>query len=276
VSYLFHSFRELNDANILVRWCYGKVQFRSLPIQIQNILRSEKPHIRLHINQQRIIGQPPQILQVDSIPPSNLSTIRLTEFWDDVRALQDLLAASTQLQALDLCRNVRFLTGRQRLPPIKELTLHAWPYEREQVPEIWDLTQVERLKLVEVSMRKFLDSLPPQSFANVKRLEYDENTTWVDMLQRLVENINQLEEVDVICLAPRELIPALGRHGGSLQVLKLRDLSGRRPQMDEASIGEILRLCPNLVTLALDLEFSERARDEEVIALLNFGGSTLY
>jgi hypothetical protein len=258
---------DLSDADIIGRWCYGKVQFRSLPIQIQNILRSEKPHIRLHINQQRIIGQPPQILQVDSIPSSNLSSIRLTEFRDDVFALQDLLAASTQLQAVDLCRNVHFVTGRQKLPPIKELTIHVWPYDREQVAQIWNLTQVERLKLVEVSMRKFLDSIPPQSFANVKKLEYDENTTWVDVLQRLVEDISHLEELDVICLSPKELIPALERHGDSLRVLKLRDLSGRRPQMDEASVGEILRLCPNLVALALDLELLERTRDDEVLLL---------
>jgi hypothetical protein len=156
------------------------------------------------------------------------------------------------------------LTGRKKLPPIKELTFHAWPYEKEQVPEIWDFSNVERLKLAQVSMRKFLDSLPAQSFSKVKRLEYDENTTWVDMLQRLVEDIDQLEELDVTCLAPTELIPALKTHGHSLRVLKLRDLSGRRPQMNEASIKEILRLCPDLVTLALDLEFREQFRDDEV------------
>lgn len=156
------------------------------------------------------------------------------------------------------------MTGRPKLPPIKELTLHAWPYERDQVREIWNFTQVERLTLDQLSMRNFLNSLHPLSFANVKKLEYDENTTWVDMLQRLVENINHLEELDVICLSPKELIPALRRHGDSLQVLKLRDLSGRRPQMDEASMRELLRLCPNLVSLSLDLEFSERSRDDEV------------
>lgn len=262
----YHRPVKSSDADGPERWRYRKIQFWSLPVQVQTILRTEQPHIRLHINQQRTIGLPPQRFDVDSIPPSNLSSLRLTEFWDDVRGLQDFLAASTGLQVLELCRNIRFLTGRQKLPPIKELTLHAWPYEREEVPEIWDFTHVERLKLVEVSMRNFVDSLPPQSFAKVKRLEYDENTTWVDMLQRLVEDIGHLEELDVLCLAPKELIPALQKHGGSLRVLRLRDLSGRRPQMDEESSKEILRLCPNLTTLALDLEFSERSRDDEVIA----------
>jgi hypothetical protein len=156
------------------------------------------------------------------------------------------------------------VTGRPRLPPIKDLTLHAWSYEKEEVPEIWDFTKVEQLKLDQVSMRKFVDSLPPGSFANVKKLEYDEDTTWVDMLQRLVEDVDHLEELDVICLAPKELIPALERHGDSLRVLKLRDLSGRRPHMDAVALREILRLCPNLDTLAVDLEFSQRSWDDEV------------
>lgn len=118
-------------------------------------------------------------------------------------------------------------------------------------------------------MRKFVESLPPQSFVNVKKLEYDENTTWVDMLQLLVEGIDHLEELDVICIAPKELIPSLGKHGDSLQALKLRDLSGRRPQMDEESTRELLRLCPHLVTLALDLEFSARTQDGEVTGFLS-------
>ena len=239
-----------------------------MPYQIQNILRFKKPHIRVHISQHRILGQPPQILQVDSFPPPNLSSIRLTEFWDDVRGLQDLLASSIQLQTLDLCRSVRFMTGLRRLPPIKDLTLRAWPYEKNQVPEIWNFTQVKRLKLVEMPMQNFLDSLQPQSFANVTKLEY-ENTRCVSLLCRLVVDINHLEELDVICLAPTELIPALERHGDTLRILRLRDLSGRRPQMDERRIKEIARLCPNLNSLELDLEFSVRAQHVEVISPLN-------
>ncbi|KAL2064232.1 hypothetical protein VTL71DRAFT_4726 [Oculimacula yallundae] len=223
----------------------------------------------------------------------------------NMTALQRYLTQCVQLKKLNLCDTQEaFHVKDGRLPPSKipgglvnsqirtptnctqvrqlRLDTYTWPYLTDSVQHIWDFAQLQELEVCWEILGPVSQSISPEHFSRIRflTLKYE----WKEIVIPLDEQIkyhktrttflnsileqaprDQIEKLEVKCHLLSFSMTALARHGFSLRVLTLLDISGFEvngsitPTTTLSDLTILQSTCQRLaeITLGVNLSISE-------------------
>ncbi|PNY28534.1 Uncharacterized protein TCAP_01546 [Tolypocladium capitatum] len=167
-------------------------------------------------------------------------------------SLKRLIMQSPRLQTLhyqDLGIGTSFkFQGEERVPPITDLALRSynWEHSPEEVAKHWDFSRIRSLKLVNMPVSNFFNSVYLPDFALLRTLKVEDygghlqdmRPSATRRLYDLIKHhINGLEALDITCHTQIFGLDAIRKHRTSLRTLRFRDHVG---------FEEDSRRCPTL------------------------------
>ncbi|UNI22426.1 hypothetical protein JDV02_008317 [Purpureocillium takamizusanense] len=176
------------------------------------------------------------------------------------------------LHYLDLGIGTSFsFRGAERLPPVEDLVLKSynWNHSPEEAAKHWDFSAIRSLKLVNMPVSNFLNSVYLPDFGSLHTLKVEDYGGHIQdlrpsatrRLHDLVKHhVQALETLDITCHTQIFGIDAVRRHGQTLRVLRFRDHVGFEEEgkpcptlrvKDLALLGEQMRV---MHTLELDMD----------------------
>ena len=188
---------------------------------------------------------------------------------------QSLHLRTLHYQDLGIGTSFRF-QGEERVPPITDLALKSynWEHSPEEVAKHWDFSRIRSLKLVNIPVSNFLNSVYLPDFALLRTLKVEDygghlqdmRPSATRRLYDLIKHhINALQVLDITCHTQIFGLDAIWKHRGSLQTLRFRDHVG---------FEEDNKRCPTLALqdlafLASQLTFVHTLELDMDIALCN-------
>ncbi|KXJ89420.1 hypothetical protein Micbo1qcDRAFT_196756 [Microdochium bolleyi] len=176
-------------------------------------------------------------------------------------SLKRLLIASKGLEKLnynDKGQGTRFsFCPGETMPPLStEARAH------------WDFSRLRKLVLVDVPLNKFLSSVPASSLGHLRHLECGDfnhgspevRRATTAALASLIDQIQELDELKIICHTTQFPIDVLLAHGQSLRSLRYRDHVGFTeddvccPTLTVKDLSRVSRGMPCLESIELDWE----------------------
>jgi hypothetical protein len=146
------------------------------PLSVEKCLQSELPHVRVHITCPEKAQDEKIVIGPNSLPKSQLVSLDLSQGtvihpWDE-GCFNDLIVSSKALRDLRLRIDFEFSPAKGKLPPITTLLLRksSWLYTPDEVPKIWDFSNLEELTLVSVDIDRFLSSVSATMFPSLMKL----------------------------------------------------------------------------------------------------------
>lgn len=164
---------------------------------------------------------------------------------------------------------IRLVPGLNKLPPMRKLKIKdaVWDMSQQQNSFLWDFSRLEcfSVDLTGYAFDRLLRTLTTQDFARLRtfKLRLQSNTTTVtcwDSLAALLRTCKELESLKIECQGWRSLaLTDITQSGARLR--KLRVISDSRPGfwapiLSSSELSDVLRCCPEIVDLALDIRFS--------------------
>lgn len=156
-------------------------------------------------------------------------------------SLKRLIMQSPCLQTLhyqDLGIGTSFkFQGEERVPPITDLALKSynWEHSPEEVAKHWDFSRIRSLKLINIPVSNFLNSVYLPDFALLRTLKVEDygghlqdmRPSATRRLYDLIKHhINALETLDITCHTQIFGLDAIREHRDSLRTLRFRDHVG--------------------------------------------------
>lgn len=269
-----------------------------LPMEIQEAIDQTDPKVGLHVN--LVCDQP----DYSNIITRDLSSSRLLSFtcrihsskvhMTDARTMQDLgglLASATRLGSL--CLDVKRIKDQRatgtwtfprnigKLPPVIELQLerYDWPTVingRNHFNDTWDFSNLKDLRLTNVNLDNFFDSVPFHTLANLLNLKITNikdrctKPPNLSVQTKLWSNFDQLQSLSITTSWKRYITMAAFEHIGLR--LKHLDLGAHDythmdvvwTEQDEISVEELEVLnkcCPYLETLTIFTDLRKKTQD---------------
>ncbi|KAI0975760.1 F-box domain-containing protein [Xylaria arbuscula] len=257
------------------------IQSNKVNLYVENLplrdFRSEKinPYLkaiptRILVSLKMATPTPPLTARVESLKGLLLNSPRLQTFWYHDRG-----------------QGTRFeLSGNERLPPFKELSLRSydWNHSSTAVRQHWDFSKIQNLELVDVPLSPFLDSVDFADFQYLKTLRMDDFSMHVPDRRRdtsrgqyaLIKKIRALVDLRITCDTRSFPIDGILQHAQSLQSLCFRDYTGftdehrRCPNIDIEDLDIMSRKLAKLHTLELDMDESRCEPHQFLHTLCNF------
>lgn len=173
----------------------------------------------------------------------------------------------------------RRINPQERMSAVKELILenYYWGHSPNTAVNFWNWTKVTHLELKNISMIKFLRTVPPKHIEKLKRLVLSQDggqqlgkvTT---LMCDLVHKIHALERLSLTCHA-RQVITSILKHGPTLRSLELYDCPGSKSTywatLSEADLEAIDASCPNIMELGLEVHFNGDAGPPNAIFFID-------
>lgn len=216
-----------------------------------------------------------------AIPTDILVSLRMTSskppLTTRLDSLKRLLLRSEKLETLhynDRGQGTRFVFAEgERMPALQELVLRSydWNHTADEVEKHWDFSRIRRLKLIDVPMFEFLDSVPFMDLAGLEslhcedfsaHLHHDRRREATQGLYVLVGRIRALQTLTLTCFTQLFPVDALLAHAGTLEVLRFRDHVGfgdearRCPTLWVDDLAQLGRGLGRLHTLELDMDMA--------------------
>lgn len=125
----------------------------------------------------------------------------------------------------------------ERMPPVDDLVLKSynWNHSPEEVAKHWDFSSIQSLKLVNMPVSNFLNSIYLPDFTSLHTLKVEDygghlqdmRPSATRRLHDLVKHhVQALETLDITCHTQIFGIDAIRKHGNTLRVLRFRDHVG--------------------------------------------------
>ncbi|KAJ6442228.1 integral membrane protein pth11 [Purpureocillium lavendulum] len=190
-------------------------------------------------------------------------------------SLKRLIMQSPLLQTLhyqDLGIGTSFsFRGAERMPPIRDLVLKSydWNHSPDEVARHWDFSLIRSLKLVNMPVSNFLNSVYLPDFARLRTLKVEDygghlqdmRPSATRRLHDLVKHhIDALETLDITCHTQMFGIDAIRKHGNTLLVLRFRDHVGFEqdgkpcPTLATGDLASLRERMPYMHSLELDMD----------------------
>ncbi|KAH8878892.1 hypothetical protein GQ53DRAFT_834608 [Thozetella sp. PMI_491] len=192
-----------------------------------------------------------------------------------LHSLKQLLLQSRDLETLhyeDRGQGTRFsFQGRERLPPLKELSLkcYDWTHSKEAVKTHWDFSQIRSLDLIHVPIFNVLSSLHLPDLVGLQHFHGedfsahhpDRRVEATRLMWELIRfHVHALKSLHITCYTRMFPVEALLLHSATLEHLSFRDFAGfddenhRCPTFGPIPLARLSSYMKVLKSIELDMD----------------------
>ncbi|KAH7412761.1 hypothetical protein BKA64DRAFT_337252 [Cadophora sp. MPI-SDFR-AT-0126] len=280
-----------------ITWACGREILQCyFPDAMQRLVRDKWPKVHIFNEFLDYPGMRQSGSFLKTFPASNMISLTLHNrvFDQSNGPLHQFLTSCVNLKELRLYDlKSPFEPTAGRLPAVKTFftDIQSWPYRSDNVRLLWDFSRLEEIDIRWHLFGLLSQSMLPEDFLHLRHLrteyrwvgadsivEYTQyHTTRTSFLNSILEQApeNQFQELDVKCHLSTFSITALTRHGRSLRIIKLLDVSGFEvdgsitPTTTVEDLTFLQSTCPSLTELAIGLNIDSAKKISTFVDILS-------